>query len=486
MERKRAVTRRTFLERGLQLSAAAGMLGAVGAEAADGAADRPNVILIFADDLSAKELSCYGNQDIRTPNLDRMARDGVMFRTGWSTPLCGPSRATLHTGQYAARTGYYDNDIRPTTPFWKTHMTLGQAMKRAGYATAMYGKIHHGGDPRDYGFDEYCVAQYWDGYDGPNQAMGPPDHGMYAIQWYWHPGLVENGEGVPTTPDDFGPDMEVARLNAFVRDHKDAPFFVYWPTNLIHMEHREGGTWHYTDVPELDAEGRPTGGRVPGSCKATTEYLDHLVGRILANLDETGLRERTIVLFIGDNGTAEYGKNRLQSEIAIRVPYIAYGPGRVRALGARDELVDLTDVLPTLLDLADSAPPEGYALDGRSFAPLLFGEPFTPRDWIYAQLNEARWLRDTRWLLDGSGRFYDCGDARDDTQGYPDVTESHDPEVIAARKRFEAILNQFPQPDFDDPETLARWQAHWDRAGRKPPYRPPYLDEASDPSASVE
>ena len=123
----------------------------------------------------------------------------------------------------------------------------------------------------------------------------------------------------------------------------------------------------------------------------------------------------------------------------------------MKPTGPCNALVDFADVLPTLAELAGARLPEGYALDGTSFAPLLQGKPFPGREWIHSFLGTARWLRDQRWLLDGDGKFYDCGNSRDETAGYRDVTASTEPEVLAARSRFEAILKTIPAPDRNDP-----------------------------------
>jgi arylsulfatase A len=129
---------------------------------------------------------------------------------------------------------------------------------------------------------------------------------------------------------------------------------------------------------------------------------------------------------------------------------VAYGPGIVKPAGACRELIDLSDILPTLLDFSGTKVPENYVIDGRSFAPLLRGEAYEPREWIFSYLLGNRILRDKRWLLEGDGKFYDCGESRDGS-GYREVTGSHDPEVAAARKRFEEILADLPAPAPDDP-----------------------------------
>lgn len=165
-------------------------------------------------------------------------------------------------------------------------------------------------------------------------------------------------------------------------------------------------------------------------------------------------------MFTCDNGTAGYGKGRVEQEKGARVPLIVNCPGLVRGLGPTDELVQFADILPTLADLANADFPEGYVLDGRSFAPLLRGDEYRGRDWIFSYYATHRMLRDRRWLLDGRGRLYDCGDGRDET-GYEDVTESQAPEVAEAKGRFERILADLPGPPDD---MVRRWE---ERQARK-------------------
>jgi len=233
--------------------------------------------------------------------------------------------------------------------------------------------------------------------------------------------------------------------------------------------------WSFCDVPELDSRGLKTRGRVKGSLKSNVEYLDHLLSRIIRALDDLGIRDNTILMFCGDNGTPGYGKNKLETEVGPHVPFVVSCRGLVKKAGASDILIDFSDVLPTLIELARWALPRNYQIDGRSFAPLLLGRTFTPREWIFCQLHEARWVRDRRWLLDGYGRFWDCGDSREEWKGYSDVTLSEDPEAIAARKRFEEISKPFPTPDLNHPETAARWRTFFTTHKRLSVYRPPYL-----------
>lgn len=417
---------------------------------------RPNVILVLADDLSARDLALYGGS-VRTPVLERMARTGVFFHDAWSAPLCGPSRAILHTGKYPHHQGYYENQVTPKVPFFRDarHLQLLKMARQAGYATGMFGKIHHGGEPAEYGAQEHCLARYWDGYDGPFQKRTEPRAGMYAISWYWHPGIVVDGVGLPTRPDDFGPDIELEHLVRFIGRNKDRPFFAYWPSNLPHMAHDPAtGRWNYTDVPERDAAGHRTGGRVKGSLASTVGYLDALVGSIVTHLERLGIADRTIIFFASDNGTANGDKGSYERDRAIRVPFLVSG-GPVRRLGESRVLVDFTDIWPTIAELVGHA--GAVDADGKSLAPLLLGQPFVSRETIRMAMGDGRWIRDADWLLDGRGRFWDTrGAASQDA--YRDASRSGDPDAVAARERFDGYLRDFPPPDENDPMTRDAWR----------------------------
>ncbi len=240
----------------------------------------PNIILILLDDVSAKELSVYGNSNINTPTIDKMADNGVVFKTAWSQPVCGPTRATLLTAKYAHKNGHYSNRITPDGSLHSSHYTMGTAMKEAGYRTGFFGKQHidRQMNPSDFGFDHYVICKYWEGYDGPSQGRGSENDragNMYGAEWYWHPAILANGQGVPTTPQDFGPSIEADSLLSFIGEKSDQPFFAYWPTNLPHHEFDpKTEKWIRPDVPEYDADGNMTGNRVKGSMKSNIEYVD--------------------------------------------------------------------------------------------------------------------------------------------------------------------------------------------------------------------
>jgi arylsulfatase A len=406
---------------------------------------RPNIILILADDIGAKELSCYGNKEYRTPNLDRMAAEGVRFETFYAMPLCTPTRVAVMTGQY----GFHNGFLGMQNPAFKpapdspqaqigNHFTHADLLKSRGYATALVGKWQLSGKLptliHDAGFDEYRMWAY--DYNLPPGIHHPAHEGNGNAARYWHPCILENGKYMPTKPEDFGPDLFNEFVLDFARRHKQQPFFVYYTSVLTHGPR--------VKTPDPDHPGQ----RWPAGLKSNLEYLDYLMGKLFAGLKDAGLDDNTLVIFVGDNGTAGSGKNQV-TELGARVPCIIRGPGVQRGV-VSPALGDLTDFMPTLAEFSGATLPKDVIFDGHSLAPVLRGQKAKHRDWIYSHLDDGRVLRDSRWLLEiergGKGeRFFDCGDSRDGT-GYKDVTGSTDPEVKAARARFAKILASMPVP----------------------------------------
>ncbi|MCC6509175.1 MAG: sulfatase-like hydrolase/transferase, partial [Pirellulaceae bacterium] len=265
------------------------------AQAAD--ATRPNVILILADDLGAKELSCYGSQKHKTPNLDRMASEGVRFETFYAMPLCTPTRVAMMTGQY----GFHNGFLGMANPAFKPlpgnpqadigqHFTHADLMKSRGYATAQVGKWQLSGKlptlVRDAGFDEYCMWAY--DHNLPEGIKHPAHENGGNTCRFWHPSIVQNGQYRPTKPDDYGPDLFNQFVIDFARRHKEQPFFVYYTSILTHGPHLE--------TPDPQHPGQ----RWPAGFKSNLEYLDYLMGKLFSGLKAEGLAENTLVLFIGD------------------------------------------------------------------------------------------------------------------------------------------------------------------------------------------
>jgi arylsulfatase A-like enzyme len=414
----------------------------------------PNILLILADDVGAGDIGCYGGGLVDTPHIDALAREGMRFETCWATPRCSPSRVELLTGRYAGATGWWNYVGRAWSPApdsglyrINAHITFADALREHGYRTAVAGKWQLPGappgpnpnaDPRraesllvyDAGFDEYCVWAWLHGlppgarYHGREERPGLPAR-------YWQPGILQDGALRPTGPEDFGPDLFADYLIDFMDRHREQPFLAYYPTVLAHRP------WERPPVPEHP------GARGADDFASNVAYLDHTVGRVVRAVDELGLRDDTLVIFTADNGSL--GDKGQATEAGVRVPLIARGAGVAGAGTTSPALVDLSDMLPTLVEVAGGQLLPGYAIDGKSMAPTLRGEGGRHREWIYSYLGLERMLRDERWLLQGDGHLFDCGTSRDGTD-YRDVTGSSEPEVVAARARFDAILASLHGP----------------------------------------
>ena len=445
----RSMTRRSFL-------GAAG-LGAIGVgmglpRLVKAAQDKkpPNIIVMMADDLGAHELGCYGHPVHKTPHLDALAEGGVQVQMCYATPLCHPTRYMIMTGQYAHHNGVYNFGGRrggpsPEEDIIADRLTFGQLLKRAGYKTAHSGKWQLSGDHptliRETGFDEYCMWAYKHNLPEGVEHTGGWESGKKPSR-YWHPSIVRNGEYVPTKPDDYGPDIFSDFVIDFAQRNKEGPFFIYYPMALTH------GAYYTTPDNTKGPEDHFV--KSQDNWRGYVEYLDKVIGKIVKALEKNGLREDTVIVFTADNGTGGNGKGQ-PTEMGARVPMIVNCPGRVEALGKVDSLVDLTDVFPTVAELAGAPLPQDRPIDGRSLVPLLQGDKTPIRDWIYSYLGDERILRTRRWLLEANsphkpGRFYDCKN-RLDGKGYMEVTNSNDPEVVAARKRFDELLKDKAVPD---------------------------------------
>ncbi len=409
----------------------------------------------MADDLGAGELGAYGNAKHRTPTLDRLARTGVKFETAYTSPVCHPTRFTLMTGQYGFRTGVLNFSGSRAGPPVKhegadditNHLTFGQVLKSAGYATALSGKWQLSGSHptvvRETGFDEYCIWGYREHYSEEDRAKAEAA-GISFRSRYWHPSIQRNGRWVPTTKEDYGPDIFADFFDDFIQRHKNQPFFLYYPMPLTH------GPW--VPTPDSYRAGMDKELSNKANFQANVEYMDKLIGRLVRALEQAGVRDNTVIMFTGDNGTGGDGKSQA-TEKGARVPLIVNGPGVVKTRGATLALADTSDIFPTLVELAGASLPAKHVLDGHSLVPFLRGERETTREWIFAYQADRRILRTERWLLEDNsprhyGKLLDCGTSRDGS-GYRDVTNLKDPEVLAARAYFDRLLEKLPAPLLD-------------------------------------
>jgi arylsulfatase A len=373
------------------------------AEAGDGRP--PNVIVIMADDLGYECIGANGGTSHKTPVLDRLAAEGIRFEHCYSQPLCTPSRVQIMTGIYNVRNYVRFGLLDPK------QTTFANLLQEAGYATCVAGKWQLKGGfegPGRFGFDEYCL---W-------QLTRRPGR-------YPNPGLEMNGRQVDFTDGQYGPDVVTDYICDFVTRNRDRPFLVYYPMILTHCPFEPT-----PDSPEWDPKSKGSQGYKgnPKYFAHMVQYMDKLIGRIVASLDEHGLRKSTMVIFTTDNGTdrpvvsmmgdrkVKAGKGSM-SDNGTRVPLIANWPGTIPPGQVSKDLVDFTDFLPTICEATGVLVPEKLEIDGRSFLPRLKSEPGNPREWIYCwysrggQADKARvFARNQRYKLFGDGRFLDMAD----------------------------------------------------------------------------
>jgi arylsulfatase A-like enzyme len=352
----------------------------------------PNIVFIMADDLGYTDVHCFGSQYYETPNIDRLAEQGMKLTSYHQAQNCQPTRAALMTGQYGPRTGVYtvggidrfnwrSRPLRPVDnldnlPLEKK--TVAQSLKAAGYATGMFGKWHLGnGDeyhPGKRGFDEAIVSMGKHFDFGTKPKVEIPHKDTYLA--------------------DFLTDKAVD----FITRHKDKPFFLYLPHFGVHSPHQAK-----KELIERFKSKAPDGGHDNPTYAAMIASVDESVGRVMETLEKLKLAENTVVVFTSDNGgvggyTREgikkagditdnaplrSGKGSLY-EGGTRVPFVVRWPGVVKAGSSCDVPATHVDIFPTLLELAKGTAPEGQALDGESLVPLFRdGSAKLKREAIY-------------------------------------------------------------------------------------------------------
>ena len=365
------------------------------------AATKPNIVFFLADDLGQRDLACYGSTFYETPNLDRLAKDGARFTDAYAAcPVCSPTRASLLTGLWPQRTGITDYIGAPTQPEqWKRNTkllpapytdrlaldapTLAKAMKAAGYATFFAGKWHLGPKgwwPENQGFDVNMG-----GID-----KGGPYGGKKYFSPYGNPRLNDGPDG------EHLPDRLAAETAKFIEANKDRPFFAYYSFYDVHtpLMAREDLRKMYEEkrtrlglTEKWGREGERDVRLIQEHAvyAAMVEAMDLAVGKVLAKLDELGLRENTLVIFTSDNGglsTSEgwptsnlplRGGKGWMYEGGIREPLLVRWPAVVKAGSVIGMPVSSPDIFPTLLEAAGAKPQPGQTLDGASLLPLFKG-----------------------------------------------------------------------------------------------------------------
>lgn len=389
------MNRRDFL----RISGAGALSLAFGtATSARGSLDqKPNIIFIMADDLGYKELGCYGQKKIKTPNVDELAAQGMCFTDYYcGSAVCAPSRCNLMTGKHGGHAYIRNNSevggwdsFRGQLPIPDDAVTVAELLKKQGYVTGAFGKwglgeVGSSGDPLNQGFDRFF------GYNCQRHA-----HNLYPNYLVSDRGKVTlEGNTRGLTGEKYGPQMIADQMLKFIRENKDRRFFVYYPSVLPHLAlqapqediDQYKGKWPETPYKGKSYLPHPT----PRACYAAMiSFLDKQVGRIMKLLEDLGLEDETIVFFTSDNGTT-YLKGQVDYEFfdsvgplrglkgslyegGIRVPMVVRWPGRIRADSKTDHVAAHYDVMATLAEIAGAGPPENT--DGTSFVPTLLSKP---------------------------------------------------------------------------------------------------------------
>jgi len=418
------------------------------------AADRPNVVLIMADDVGVEAFGAYGSKQYSTPRLDRIADSGVRFTHAYSTPLCTPSRVAIMTGKSNVRNYTDFGALQPGS------YTFAQLFRDAGYKTAVAGKWQLQGSANvpgtpttESGFDTYCL---W-------------NTGRTKRPRYWTPSIEQDGKLLDLSPDAYGPDVFTDFLIRFMEQNREGPFLAYYPMALVHDPF----------LPTPDSTDRDSRNQ-QRNFEDMVAYADKIVARIDDALSRLEIADETILIFTSDNGThrnirstAEHrmiqGAKGTTRDAGNHVPLIVRAPG---ARGGRvlDDLIDFSDFLPTLAEAVGVKLPAAVQTDGVSFWPRILGQPGAPRPWHFTYYyprpytrrfdsaynhTEVRFVRDQRFKLYGDGRFYDVSVDPGEKRAIP--YNQGGAVAEAARKKLRGALERFPEHG----EALPR--RTWDR-----------------------
>lgn len=461
------------------------------ATAAAATGDRPNILFLLADDLGWGDLGCYGQRKIRTPNLDRLAAEGMRFTAHYAgNNVCAPSRCVLMTGRHPGHAFIRDNRQAKAlglpfeegqAPVPPDSLLLPLTLKKLGYATGAFGKWGLGpvgstGDPARQGIDRFfgynCQAvahNYYPTSLWDNARQVPLDNPPFAA----HQKFAADAD--PANPASyarysgrqFAPDRILDAALRFLRDQKDRPFFLFFPTTVPHLALQVPAdslaeyAGKFPEFPYLGDRNYLPHPTPRAAYAAMVTRLDRDIGRILDLLKELGLDERTIIVFTSDNGPlygglggtdAEFfgsagpfrGRKGSMYEGGLRVPCLVRWKGRIAAGGTSDRVTGFEDWLPTLLELAGTRDATPAGLDGLSFAPTLLGRAQPPPPFLYREspgYGGQQCVRAGQWkavrqklhpgprapLAPGSVELYDL---EKDPAESRDVAADH-PEIVA-------------------------------------------------------
>lgn len=367
-----------------------------------------NVVLIMADDFGYECVGANGSE-YHTPNLNRLAEQGIRFTNCHSNPLSTPSRVQLMTGKYNVKNYISFGQLD------RGETTFGNLFQQAGYATCIAGKWqlgHESDSPRHFGFETSCL---WQHTKGAHDAGG--NDTRYAT-----PVVDIDGQIKEYPIGTFGPDVYNKFIIDFVRKNQDTPFFVYYPLCLTHCPFVST-----PDSEEWDQKRSPTYKGNAIYFPDMVSYADKMVGRLMDELERLNLMDHTLVIFLGDNGTDSPVVTQLNGkpypggkgktiDSGTHVPMIVHHPNAAK--GINENLIDFTDFLPTICEAAGISTKQVAELDGTSFYPQLVGKSGKVRDWVYCWYaprkvyDEAAkvFARDKQYKLYREGNFYNVAD----------------------------------------------------------------------------
>ena len=364
---------------------------------------RPNVILIMADDMGYEALSVNGSESCESPNLDRLASEGVRFTNCFSNPLCTPSRVKIMTGQYNVR-NYVKFGLLD-----RGQTTFAHQLKAAGYSTCIAGKWQLGkqtDSPQHFGFEQSCLWQH-------TRSGRSKNNGKRIDRRFVNPLLEINGKEKDYVAGEYGPQVCADFICDFIDKNKERPFLVYFPMILTHCPFDPTPDSTDWDPKRLGSTTYKGDRKDPQRLfRDMVAYADKIVGQIVAQLEKSGVRDNTLVIFTGDNGTDKpivtawngtkvAGGKGTMSDTGTRVPLIASWPAGIKQPGRSvDDLVEFCDLMPTLCEVTGAKLPPNYPGDGSSLVSVLEGKAGArEKNWIYMWYRGQVMVRNKQYAL---------------------------------------------------------------------------------------
>lgn len=416
-----------------------------------------NIVLILADDIGIEGFGCYGGTSYPTPHIDKLAAGGLRFTHAYSQPLCSPTRLEIMTGR--------DNHRNWTSfgIFPPGERTFGHLMRSFGYKTCIAGKWQltsydppdfpgaekrrgTGTHPKDAGFDAYSLFH----------AEETEDKGSR----YADPTFLQNGELHQSVKGRYGEDLWVQFIADFMKQHREEKMFIYYPMALPH--------WPMVPTPDSPVWSGDPSRRLEEDVRYFPDmvaYMDTVVGKLVREIEQLGLRDDTLILFYSDNGSDLRITSRMRGEIVkggkgspqqtgIRVPLIANWPRGIRP-GLNSDLIDPSDFVPTLAALAGRSMPANWPTDGVSFVPQLLGQQGTPREWAFfwydprpgwdkEKFTRSIFALDHDYKLFSDGRMFDI--AGETMREVPLDPDHLTPAARKARAKLKAAIERQMQP----------------------------------------